>query len=315
MPEKVSPSASPSSLLLDPINREIAEALNAGTTDALPDKVALKMGWSPPQLQVIRSQLISWLKNNKQTDLVEFLSHEPAAILHPCVFWQLFHLRSLLWQFDEDDVKAFEEHGGSHDNDQPVLPSGIKPLAEEFLLKLLSAWVSGMLPDHVVTRLKPFKRRGRTAKWSTDDRITILTEFGDLSKALNEIEEAGPAEVALKKNESRAKFLKRMEAVVQRLNTRTLEYMFASIETPATMTKRAVLKKQRPSLPNTVASRIVRQAVPDTRLSKNNLLYGILAHHYLRDCRKIEPMRGLIEHGEADFSDLDTRGHSHSSKS
>jgi hypothetical protein len=103
--------------------------------------------------------------------------------------------------------------------------------------------------------------------------------------------------------------------VVQRLNTHTLMYWFASIETPATLTKGGVLKKQRPFLPNTVASTIVRQALPDKRLSKNNLLYGILAHHYLRDCREIETIRGLIEHGEADFPDLDTRGHSHSSKS
>lgn len=140
----------------------------------------------------------------------------------------------------------------------------------------------------------------------------ILTEFEELSTALNEIEEAGPAEVALKKKESRAKFLKRMEAVVQRLNTYTLEYWAASIKTPATMTKGAVLKKKRPFLPNAVASKIVRQAVPDKRLSKNKLLYGILAHHYLRDCRKIEPMRGLIEHGEADFPELDRRRRSHS---
>jgi len=270
------------------------------------------MGWSVSQLQAIRSQIMSWLKNDKQVEVIELLRRESTAIAHPSVFWQLFHLRGLLRQIDEDDVKAFNDQGGRYDDDQSVLPSGIKPLAEEFLLKLLSAWISGMLPGHAVIRLKPFKRHGRTAKWSTDDRITILTEFGDLSRALNGIEEAGPAEVALKKNESRAKFLKRMEAVVQRLNTRTLQYMFASIKTPATMTKGAVLKKKRPFLPKAVASKIVKQAVPDKRLSKNNLLYGILAHHYLSDCLEIGTIRGLIKHGEADFPALDTRGHSHS---
>jgi hypothetical protein len=273
------------------------------------------MGWSLAQRHAIHSQIMSWLKNDKQTEVIELLHDEPTAIAHPSVFLQLFHLSGLLRQIDDDDVKAFDEQGGRYDDDQPVLPSGINPLAEEFLFKLLSAWVSRMLPDHVVTRLKPFKRRGRNAKWSTDDRITILTEFGGLSEALHKIEDAGPAEVASKKSESRTRFLKRMEAVVQRLNTHTLEYWAASIETPATMTKGAVLKKKRPSLPNPVASKIVRQALPDKRLSKNNLLYGILAHHYLSDCRQIETMRGLIEHGEADFPDLDTRGHSHSSKS
>lgn len=314
MPDKTS-TPSPDTLLLHPINRDIAEALKAGEVFASPDGVALKMDWSPSQLYAIRSQIMSWLKNVKQTEVINLLSREPTAIAHPSVFHQIFYLSQLLRQNDADDLKELEARGGSYDTDQPVLPSGIKPLAEEFLSKLISAWVSGILPGHSVERVKLSKRRGRIPKWQEEDRITILMEFGTLSAALLTIEETGPAEIAPKKNELNAKFMKRMEAVVQRLNAHTTEYWFASIKTPATMTKGAVLKKQRPSLPHEVASKIVRQAVRDKRLSKNSLLYGILAHHYVKDCRKIETMRGLIEHAEADFPELDSRGHSHASKS
>ena len=277
--------------------------------------VALKLPWSPEQVRSIRDQLNSWLTNGDTNKLIELLRREPTAIAHPAVFWQLFYLSQLLRQNDADDLKELEARGGSYDDSQPVLPSGVKPMAKEFLSKLISAWVSAMLPGHAVEHIKFFRRRGRTAKWSTEDRITFLTEFGSLSAALHTIEEAGLAEISPKKNEPSTKFMKRMEAVVQRLNTHTLEYRCASIKTPATMTKGAVLKKQRPSLPNAVASKIVRQAVRCKRLSKTRLLYGILAHHHLGDYRKIEIVRGLIEHAEADFPALDNRRRSHASKS
>jgi hypothetical protein len=307
--------ASPATLeehLLHPVNLKAAKVLKAGGTSTAPSEIALKVGWSPNQAKYIHEQVISWLKTGDTKKLVALLREEPTAITHPMVFWQLFHLRQVLRMTSEEERAAWEAEGyGGLDPKEKVLPEGVKPAAYTQLQQILSAWVRALLPGHTVEPPKPYRRRGRNAKWSTNDKITILTEFGELSTALNEIEEAGPAEVAPKKNESRAKFLKRMEAVVQRLNTHTLENWVASIETPATETKGAVLKKQRPSLPDTVTSKIVRQAVPDKRPSKNKLLYGILAHHYLRDCCDIEIMRGLIEHAEADFPELDSRRLSH----
>ena len=310
-----SDKASPSTLkehLLHPGNLKAAEVLKAGDRITAANEISLKVSWSPNQAKFIHEQLISWLTTADTNKLVQLLREEPIAISHPMVFWQLFHLRQVLRLTSEEERAAWEADGyGGLDPNEEVLPEGVKPAAYTQLQQILSAWVRALLPGHTVEPPKAYGRRGRNTKWSTDEKITFLTEFGKLREALHEIEEAGPAEVAPKKNESRAKFRKRMEAVVQRLNTHTLENWVASIETPATWTKGAVLKKQRPSLPNTVTSKIVRQAVPDKRPSKNKLLYGILAHHYLRDCCEIEIMRGLIEHAEADFPELDSRRRSH----
>jgi hypothetical protein len=104
-----------------------------------------------------------------------------------------------------------------------------------------------------------------------------------------------------------------METVVQDLNTETIGWFFARQEKPATLERPVVIKKDNGRLPQTIASTIVKQAWAGKRLSRNALLYGILAHHYAKDCRKIETIRGLIEHAEADYPEMDRRRRTRSS--
>lgn len=297
----------PTDQLLDPTNREIAHRLRAGEEFVVPESVTLRLPWSATQLKAIHAGLSSWLKRDEIHDLTKLLFHEPSAIYHPTVFWQLQHLSHLLRQIDENELVDLQESGGSYDDTQPVLPAGTKQTARDFLAALVTAWVGGILPGYSVEPVKIGKRRGRSVKWDVKDKVFMLSEFGTLSEWLNAIEGAGPAELAPKKGESRAKFLKRMETVVQRLHQHTPEYFFAAQKTSAIMDKPPVMKKKPPRLSEATVSTIVRQSVRGKRLSKNALLYGILAHHYRKDCRKIETIRGLIEHAEADFPELDVR--------
>lgn len=293
--------------LLDPTNVKIAHRLRAGGKFVVPESVTLRLPWSAKQLKAIHAGISSWLERGEIHCLTRLLFHEPSAIGHPAVFWQLQHLGQLLGGIDEDELEDLQQQSAGYDDTQPVLPVETKQAAREFLAELVTAWVRGMLPGYSVEPVKFGKRRGRSVKWDIEDKVSILSEFGTLSEQLNKIEEACPAGLAPKKGESRSKFLKRMETVVQSLNEHTLEYFFAAQKTSASMDKPPVMQKQPPRLPEKTVSTIVRQSVREKRLSKNALLYGILAHHYQKDCRKIETIRGLIEHAEADFPELDVR--------
>lgn len=134
-PDQESSPATLEEHLLHPVNLKAAKSLRPRGAIKPLNEIALKVRWSPDQAKFIHEQLTAWLKTGGTNKLVDLLRGEPTAIARPSIFWQLFHLSGLLRQIDEDDVKAYDEHGASYDHDQPVLSSGIKPLAEEFLLK------------------------------------------------------------------------------------------------------------------------------------------------------------------------------------
>ena len=287
--------------LLHPVNLKAAEVLKAGGTITRPNEIALKVRWSPNQAMFIHEQLISWLKTGDTGKLVDLLRQEPTAIARPSVYWQLFHLRQLLRITSEEERADLEAEGYSLDPNEEVLPKGVKPAAYAQLRQLLSAWVVALLPGHTVEPLKPYRRKGRPPKWSIEERIAMLSEFNILRDALNKLEGEGSAELAPKRKETTRAFISRMAHLVQEVNTHTVEY-FCSL-----MAKRPPAR-----LPNNIALTIARRSIQKLRLSKNNLLYGVLAHYWLHDCRQLDTMRGLIEHGEADFSELDRRRRSHS---
>jgi hypothetical protein len=123
----------------------------------------------------------------------------------------------------------------------------------------------------------------------------MLSEFNTLRDALNKLEGEDPAALAPKRKETTGAFKSRMAHLVQEVNTHTVEY-FASI-----MANRPPAR-----LPNNVALTIARQSIKNS-VSKNNLLYGVLAHYWLHDCKQLDTMRGLIEHAEEDFPYLAER--------
>ena len=191
----------------------------------------------------------------------------------------------------EEERAAWEAEGyGGLDPNEEVLPEGVKPAAYAQLQQILSAWVRALLPGHTVEPPKPYRRKGRPPKWSIQTRIDILSDFNILRNALNKLEGEDPAALAPKRKETTEAFKLRMAHLVQEVNTHTVEY-FASL-----------MAKDPPArLPNNVALTIARRSVRRARLSKNKLLYGVLAHYWLHDCKQLDTMRGLIEHAEEDF--------------
>ena len=295
MPGTMPPSARKTQLL-ETFNREIAERLKAGESVPSSSEGAstLPLPWEPEHLDAIRTAISTWLREDKENELVELLRRDLTAIAYPAVFRQILYLASLV-RLDEDDR-----------------PSETRREATAFLADLLSAWVAALIPGYTLVPIPFTKRRGRPRIYDEELRFRVLEEFQNLRAVLDEIEGAGPAEIAPKKSESRPQFLRRMEGVVQSVNKHTVEYWALSRLRPAKETKRTVLREKPPVLSKKVLSQIVWQAVHAQRVSKNTLLYGILAHHYLRDCRQVESMRGLIEHAEPDYPEFDSRKSSRS---
>ena len=186
--------------------------------------------------------------------------------------------------------------GYSPDPNEEILPEGVQPAAYAQLQQLLSAWVRALLPGHTVEPPKPYRRKGRPPKWSIQTRMDILSEFNTLRNALNKLEGEAPAALAPQRKETTKAFKSRMTHVVQKVNTHTEKY-FASL----------VAKDPSACLPNNVALTIARQSIRKDRLSKNKLLYGVLAYCWLHDCQQLDTMRGLIEHAEEKFPDLAER--------
>lgn len=282
--------------LLHPGNLKAAKVLRAGGTFTVPNEIALKVRWSPNQAKFIHEQLISWLTTGDTNKLVDLLREEPIAITHPMVFGQLFHLRQVVRMTGEEELAAWEAEGYWLDPNEEVLPKGVQPAAYAQLQQLLAAWVRVLLPGHTVEPPKPYRPKGRPPKWSIEARIAMLSEFNTLRDALNKLEGEDPAALAPKRKESTKAFISRMVHLVQKVNTHTVEY-FASL----------MAKRPPAHLPHNVALTIARRSIRKARLSKNNLLYGVLAHYWLHDCRQLDTMRGLIEHAEEDFPDLAER--------
>ena len=283
--------------LLHPVNLKAARHLRAGgVLGAPPDKLPLAILWRPEKFQSIRDQISSWLTSGDIGKLADLLRREPTAIAHPAIFWQIFHLCHLLRMTSEEERADLAAEGYSLDPKEEVLQEGVKPAAYTQLQQLLSAWVRALLPGHTVEPPKPYIRKGRPPKWSMASRINMLSEFNALRDALNKLEGKDSAAIVPKRKETTEAFLLRMARLVQKVNTHTVEY-FASL-----MAKRPPAR-----LPNNVALRIARRSIQKDRLSKNNLLYGILAHYWLRDCSKLNTMRGLIEHAEEDYPTLAER--------
>ena len=196
----------------------------------------------------------------------------------------------------EEEQADLQAEGYSQDRNEVVLPKDVKPAAYAQLQQLLSAWVRALLPGHTVEPPKPYRRKGRPPKRSIQTRIDMLDEFNTLRNALNKLEGEAPAALAPHRKETTKAFKLRMAHVVQKVNTHTNEY-FGSL----------VAKEPPECLPSNVALTIARQSIRKDRLSKNKLLYGVLAYSWLRDCKQLNTMRGLIEHAEESFPDLAER--------
>lgn len=67
--------------------------------------------WAPRELEIIQTQLRTWLKTKDMHHIEILLRQVSTSIAHPVVFRQLAYLRELQGRLDTDDIKDFnEEH-------------------------------------------------------------------------------------------------------------------------------------------------------------------------------------------------------------
>jgi hypothetical protein len=154
-------------------------------------------------------------------------------------------------------------------------------------------------PRNTVGPLKVKPREGRPNKWDSEQEYELLVEFDRLWRRLYKIyfyEES----LYLVKSETRPKFVQRITGVVQRLHLTTiysLENSFVSgKDTKTSVPFEDVTMVQRP-LGEHIALNIADRAVNRSgkRVSKNALLYGLLAFYHFNDPGKSESIRGTIE--------------------
>jgi hypothetical protein len=310
--------------LFHPVNLKAAKSLRSEGTITAPNEITLKVRWSPNQAKFIHEQLTSWLTTGDINKLVKLLREEPVAITHPMVFWQLFHLRQLVRTPSEEEEgrrpvwtwKA--ERHGQDELDEAVLPKGVKPAAHQALQDLLTAWVSRLLPGYAVTELRQKRPKGAPQKWEMDAQLNVLLSFNELRDELTKIDEN--EFLAPKQGESRVRFLRRMSRIVERLNWLLPQAL-------RTRRNKKAPKKPLPKgfqddtaawdelcqwetvyipLPKDLALQIARLGWAP-RLRKDRLLCSLLAYHDLRDYRKWNIIRRIVERAEGDFPQFDRR--------
>lgn len=317
--------------LLHPVNLKAAKVLKAGGTSTAPNEIALKVRWSPDQAKYIHEQLISWLKAGDTNKLLALLRKEPTAIAHPFVFWQIFHFRQILRTPSEEEegrpIWTWKTEGHGQDElDETVLPKGVKPAAHQALQDLLTAWVSRLLPGYAVTQLRRKGTKGAPQKWEIVDVLFSFNELWDALSIIDDQDILVPKQQNQKRRESRARFLRRMSIVVERLNRllphalQTRRNRKAAVPPVqagfqgdnAAWNELWQLETRYVSLPKAVALRLAKMGWITGHLRKDRLLCSLLAFHILRDYRKWNVIRRVVERAEGDFPQFDQRRYSRS---
>jgi len=243
--------------------------------------------WDPAHAARIHAQLSDWLKSGDIQLLAELLRKDFVAITHPVISLHLSHLRSLLRKVDIGDPDAeFADY-------DDILPSGIKYAAERALQIVFSGMWEGLAPGWAV-EFKAHKRPGTPSTYRWIEKVRIETYCRELEHEVDRLEGLQQADLSRKRNETTGAFLKRTTELVQQL---AKSYDIPShFNIKVYRHKSGQLRMHTVSycLPLKVAKKIASQAIR-TRVSKNTLIYGLLAHHELNDCSKIGAVRGIVE--------------------
>ena len=252
-----------------------------------PRKSVLTLEWDEDSAAKITTLLDEWGSTGNHARLAELVKWNPVALAYPKVFKQIFALRRMLNQAGAEDIAG-----------------GQKRDSEEALHNILSVWIQRMLPGYTVGPVKVKKRRGPRRNWDSEQEYVLLEEFNGLWKELDTIKEEDVASVQIKKGETRPKFVKRIAGVVQRLHLTTIyctENSFVpGVDVETSDPSEYLTMVQRP-LGADIASRIASRAVRGKRLSKNKLLYRLLAFYRFNDLGKSESIRGMIERAEREY--------------
>lgn len=279
--------------LLEPDIQKITKHLRTGGRLSIARDRIPTVG--PRLATKINDQIIDWLKSDNFETLAHFLETNSLLVAHSVVYRQFHHLRRLLHMVGEEDL---EDGCPPIPSDQKnPLPRGTKEASLKALTLLVNAWVRGILPGYTIHRIRKPGRKGAppTEDWI---REQWLEEFNKMWKELQKLEGLASAPTLPKRDERRRSFVKRVAGLVQALHRATFY----------SRTGDAFLQE---ALPNSVVGAIASQAVSKQkqRLSKNKLLYGLIAYYIFGDSKNLTTARRTIERAEEDFPELDLRGH------
>jgi hypothetical protein len=297
------PSAASQDHFIHPDNLELSGQLARHADvdfrqEALPSDL-----WTARELEIIQTQLQTWLKTKDMHHLEILLRQVPTSIAHPVVFRQLAYLRELQHHLDVTDIKAFNEEDPDClltplDFDDPVLPAGAKSTALKVLVRLTSSWVGPWIP--ILRTLgqpseytlqpppRPRKRRGRPRKYFDHQLLDSLNGY---NKYRAQLQKLGKSYFQFKRGEKRPAFLARIAKAVQKVDLPEFEFHALKFYPP----------------PPVDALRIVRNSLGKSKrkVLLNRLIFHLLAYHM--KCTP-DQIRGFVERAEQVFTEHHLRG-------
>ena len=282
-------------ILFAPFNLEI---INAHLTlRSLQQTPTVRLDPATPEVEKrFVDQLAAWLLTRDDSQLALILRKYPRTIVHPSIYKQIFHLSDLLRKVDEDDFRDGLSPAMPKGQSE-VLPWGTKDAARASLHQLLNAWVQGILSDFEVVPIKHAKRRGRRAGMDFPHNWHFLHDFNDLFEVLQEIEDANPTSLYQRKEEIQSTFVKRMIDIVEVLHRRSCYHYAEGDHWP--------LKKL--PLSKGIAEKIAKQAMAKKGMSKNKLIFGLLAFYLHKNHTKWRQVSKIVERLEEEFPKDDIR--------
>lgn len=299
-------SKSVEDLLLHPKNLEYAKKLRAGKTlPPYPTKTTLTLNSTLQLASEIQNHLVAWLKTGDIEQLARLLKDIPQALALPEVWEQVFYLSRLRCLASEEDCDLWGGVAAAPDQ-ETLLPRGVKPAAKDALARLLRAWVQSILPGYTVERIKYPKRRGAPRKTSEQDALELLSEVETL---LEKMDKRPAMCFKQRKDETREDLIERTARLVQELYSDSW-WSLVSYSLPDDPEVDASGKPifagrlRRKPLPIDTARSIAQKAVKKRSVSKNNLLYGLLARFYYNQHVTPNQVRGMVERAEADWPEF-----------
>jgi hypothetical protein len=245
--------------------------------------------------------------------LAALLRSHSSIIGHPAVFHQLLHLTRMRRSLEPEDygqgaVLVIQDDREPDVYDSP--PSGTNRAARDALQNLVRAWVRGILPGWTIEPVKfprPRGQRGRPRKLGPMEDEILLEEANEMYEHLETYDIA-----SLRRREPVERRTQRAVSIVQKLHLSSWHSIGSErIPGEPTYDKRGGLNlsawrtKSRP-LPPKVAQQIGRAAVGSTSISKNKLIWGLLAYYYRTTPASI---RGRLQRAEEDHPELDRHRH------
>jgi hypothetical protein len=179
--------------LLSPEINALAQQVRLGEVKDLPAVTAPEHAWD----ERTRDALLIWFRTLAPQNLAHLLARVPSLIHHPLVGGQIEHLRRLAspkvvvrTEQPVNDTEVTDTFRVPVRNifrvTRPRRPIGTRIAAapaQEYLARIITAWVSGLLPSWKVD-LTPPVPRGRPAEFDVFQKLVLAVHVRDLRAAL-----------------------------------------------------------------------------------------------------------------------------------